>query len=151
MCTLNIRSFTNPLHYTAIIDLADTHNIDVFALSKTWISPNTTSAQLFDAIPRGFTFINTPRLVPDSCTSSIVGGGTAFLLRAPCQLLSTPTATFKSFELSSVTIKLLLSNLALYKIYRPPQSNTKSQHSVSFSQFLEDFQTIISSVSTSPH
>jgi len=106
MCTLNIRSFTNPLHYTAIADIADTHNIDIIALSETWISPSTISAQLFDAIPRGFTFINTPRPVPDSCTSSIVGDGTAFLLREPCKLLSTPTATFKSFELSTVTIKL---------------------------------------------
>jgi len=88
MCTLNIRSFTNPLQYTAIADLADTHNIDVYALSETWISPNTTSAQLIDAIPRGFTFINTPRPVPDSYTSSIVGGGTAFLLREPGKLLS---------------------------------------------------------------
>jgi exonuclease III len=151
MCTLNIRSFTNPLHYTAIADLVDTYNIDVFALTETWISPNTTSAQLFDAIPHGFTFISTPRLVPDSCTSSIVGGGTAFLLREPCKLLSTPTTTFKSFEMSTVTIKLPHSNLALYNIYRPPQSTTKSRHSVSFSQFLEDFQTLISSVSTSPH
>jgi len=75
MCTLNIRSFTNLLHYTAIADLADTHNIDIFALSETWISLNTNSAQLFDAIPRGFTLINTPRPVPNSCTSSIVGGG----------------------------------------------------------------------------
>jgi len=61
------------------------------------------------------------------------------------------TTTFKSFEMSSVTIKLPHSYLALYNIYRPPQSNTKSRHSVSFSQFLEDFQTLISSVSTSPH
>jgi len=151
MCTLNIRSFTNPLHYIAIADLADTHKIDVFAPSETWISLNISSAQLFDAIPRGFTFTNTPRPVPDSCTSSIVGGGTAFLLREPCKLLSTPTATFKSFELSSVTIKLPHANLALYNIYRPPQSNTKSRNSVSFSQFLEDFQTLISSLSTSPH
>jgi len=134
-----------------IADLADTHNIDVFALSETGISPNTTSAQLFDAVPRGFTFINTPRPVPDSCTSSIVGGGTAFLLRETCKLLSTPTATFKYFELSSVTIKLPHSKLALNNICRPPQSNTKSRHYVSFSQFLEDFQTLISSVSTSPH
>jgi len=151
MCTLNIRSFTNPLHYTAIADLADTHNIDIFALSETWISPNTTSAQLFNAIPCGFTIMNTPHPVPDSCTSSIVGGGTAFLLREPCTLLSTPTATFKSFELSSVTIKLPHSNLALHNIYHPPQFNTNSRHSMSFSQFLEDFQTLISFVSTSPH
>jgi len=137
--TLAIRSFTNPLHYTAIAVLADTHNIDVFALTETWISPNTTFAQQFDAIPRGFTFINTPRPVPDSRTSSIVAAGTAFFLREPCTVLSTPTATFKSFELLSVTIKLPHSNLALYNIYRSPQSTTKSQHFVTISQFLEDF------------
>jgi len=99
---LTIRSFTNPLHYTAIADLADSHNIHIFALIKT----NSTSSQLFDAISRGFTVINTPRPVPDSCASSIVGGSTAFLLRESGKLLSTPTATLKSFDLSSVTIKL---------------------------------------------
>jgi len=46
MCTFNIRSFINPRQYTAIADLADTHKINVFALTETWISPNTTSAQL---------------------------------------------------------------------------------------------------------
>jgi len=151
MCILNIRSFTNLLDYTAIPDLADTHNIEVFAPTETRIFFNTTSAQPFDAIPRGFTFNNTPRPVPDLCTCSIGGGGTAFLLCEPCKLLSAPTVTFKSFELSSVTIKLPHSNLALYNIYRPPQSSTKSRHYVSFSQFLEDFQTLIPSVSTSPH
>jgi len=46
-----------------------------FAPVETLISPNTTSAQLFDVIPHGFTFINTTRLVPHSSASSIVGGG----------------------------------------------------------------------------
>ena len=151
MCILNIRSFTNPLHYTAISDLAQTHNIHVFPLTETWISPNTTSAQLFDAIPHGFSFISTPRPVSDSSSSSIVGGGTAFLLRDPFKLLSSPTATFKSFELSSVTLKLPQSNLSLYNIYRPPQSAAKSRTISSFSQFLEDFRTLISIIATSPH
>jgi len=93
---------------------------------------STTSAQLFDAIPRQF-MPNTPCPVPDSCTSPIVGRGAAFLLREPCKLISTPTATFESFELSSVTIQLPHSNLALYNSYLPPQSNTISQHSLSFS------------------
>jgi len=48
---LNIRCFTNLLRYTAIVDLADIHKIDVFAHIKTRMSPNTTSAQLFEAIP----------------------------------------------------------------------------------------------------
>jgi len=54
--------------------------------------------------------------VPDSFTSLFVGGGTAYLLREPCKLLSSSTATFKSFDnksfVSSVTIKFPHSNLA---------------------------------------
>jgi len=126
LCTLNIRSiFTKPLHYTTIADLADTHNIDVFALTETLdLSEHYLCSTIWCYIPRVFTFINTPRLaVPDPCTYSIFGGGTEFLLREPCKLLSTLTATFKSFVLSSVTIKLPHSNVAVYlHLYRPPQS-----------------------------
>ena len=86
MCTLNIRSLTNPLHYTAVADLAESHDIHIFALTETWINPNTTSAQLFDSIPHGFTLISNPRPISFSCTSSVVGGGTAFLIREPFTL-----------------------------------------------------------------
>ena len=106
---------------------------------------------LVNAISHAFTFISTPSLVLDSFLSSVIGGGTAFLIREPCNLLSSPTAIFKSFEMSSVTMKLPHSKLTLYNIYRPPPSAAKSRLSVSFSQFLNDFQTLISSVSTTPH
>ena len=143
ICTLNIRSLTNSLHYTALDDLAESHNIHVFALTETWLTPNSTSAEIFYAIPHGFTFLSTPRPVPDTCTSSVVGGGTAFLIREPCTLLSSPTTTFKSFEMSTVTLKLPHSKLTLFNIYRPPSSPAKSRDVASFSQFLADFQTLI--------
>jgi hypothetical protein len=54
LCTLNIRSLTNPVHYTALSDLADNYNIDLFALTEIWISPSTTAAELFDTTPPGF-------------------------------------------------------------------------------------------------
>jgi len=151
MCTLNIRSLTNTLHYTALADLAESRNIHVFALTETWLTPNSTSAEIFDAIPPGFTFLSTARPVPDTCTSSVIGGGTAFLIREPCTLLSSPTTTFKSFEMSTVTLKLPHSKLTIFNIYRPPSSLAKSRDTASFSQFLEDFQTLISSISTTPH
>jgi len=66
-----------------------------------------------------------------------------FLVLLPSYMCTLNTRSF--------TIKLPRSNLVLYNIYRPPRSTTKSRHSVSFSQFLEDFQTLIASVSTSPH
>ena len=151
MCTLNIRSLTHPLHYTALADLADTHHIHIFALTETWLNPNHTSSEIFDAIPHGFTLISNPRPVSPSSTSSVIGGGTAFLIRDPCTLLSSPTPIFKSFELSSVTLKLKHSKLTVYNIYRPPSSSAKSRAFATFSQFLEDFQTLVSSASTTPH
>lgn len=149
MCTQNIKSLTNPLHYTALADLAESNNIHIFALTETWINPNTTSAQLFDSIPHGFTLISNPRPVSSSCTSSVVSGGTAFLIREPFTLISSPDTTFKSFELS--TVKLPHSKLSLSNIYRPPSSSAKSRDTASFSKLLDDFQTLISSISTSPH
>ena len=53
--------------------------------------------------------------------------------------------------MSTVTLKLPHSKLSLFNIYRPPSSSAKSRDISSFSQFLEDFQTLISSISTSPH
>jgi hypothetical protein len=40
--------------------------------------------------------------------------------------------------------------LSLFNIYRPP-SFVKSRDTASFSQFLDDFQTLTSPISTSPH
>ena len=37
LCTLNIRSILHPLHSTALSDLIDTHNPDLFCLTETWI------------------------------------------------------------------------------------------------------------------
>jgi HEPN domain-containing protein len=53
--------------------------------------------------------------------------------------------------MSTVTIKLPHSKLTLYNVYRPPPSTAKSRLSMSFSQFLDDFQTLISSAATCPH
>jgi exonuclease III len=150
VCTFNIRSLTNHLHYTALTSLAQTHNVDIFALTETWISPNTTSAELFDSIPHGFYLVSTPRPVTSSKTS-IVGGGTAFLVREPLSLLSSPTFTFKSFEVSTITLKLPQSKLTICNIYRPPPTSAVSRNKSTFSQFLEDFQCLVSTVTTLPH
>jgi hypothetical protein len=132
-------SLTNPIHYTALSDLADTYNIDLFALTETWISPNTTSAELFDATPPGFSLISNPRPVSASKISSIVGGGTAFLIRQPYSLLSSPSYSFSSFEISNVTLKLPKGKLSVFNIYRPPTSLSKSQNKSSFLTFLKTF------------
>jgi len=60
-CTLKICSLLNPLKYTAISDLAETRNIDVFALTETWITPYATPSELCNATPSGFFLVSHPR------------------------------------------------------------------------------------------
>ena len=113
ICTLNIRSLTNQLHYTALADLAHTHNINLFALSETWVTPSTTISELSEATPPEFSLISTPRppCFSNQSKEKIVGGGTAFLIHNSSTIVSTSSEIFKSFELSSNTIKLLKSKL----------------------------------------
>jgi len=110
---LNIRSLLNPLKYTAIADLAESYQVALFALTETWITSSSTSSELFNATPPGFTLMSCPRSTP-ATKSHIVGGGTAFLIREPAFLLSTPTQTFKSFEMPVITLKLFSSNLTIF-------------------------------------
>jgi exonuclease III len=152
ICTLNIRSLLNPLKFTAISDLAESRHIDLFALTETWITSSSTTAEILNATPPGFTLISCPRPAPTVLTKShIVGGGTAFLIREPTTLLSTPSQTFKSFEMSSVTLKLFKSNLTVFNVYRPPPATTKTRKPVSFSDFLTDLDTLLSLAATTPH
>ena len=153
ICALNIRSLTNQLHYTALADLALTHHINLFALSETWVTPSTTFSELSEATPPEFSLISTPRLVsPTNQKKKIAGGGTAFLIHDSSTIVSTSSEIFKSFELSSITIKLLKSKLTVFNIYRNHyQTNTSTHDPVSFSDFLIDFQTFISTAATTPH
>jgi len=43
---LYIRSLLNPLKYTAIYDLIESHHIDLFAMTETWIISSSSSAEL---------------------------------------------------------------------------------------------------------
>jgi exonuclease III len=150
VCSLNIRSLLNPIHYTAIADLAHSHHIHLFALTETWVTPSTTHAELQDSIPSGFSLISTPRLSASSNKSHVIGGGTAFLIRDPCTILPSPTRIFKSFEFSSTILKLHGTKLAIFNVYRPPAS-TKTRSSVPMSQFFKDLNTLISIAATTPH
>jgi len=109
--TLNIRSLLNPLKYTAISDLADTHNIDVFALTETWITPFATPSELRNATPSGFFLVSHPRIAPAN-HAYFVGGCTAFLLRDSAVIVkSPPCPTFKTFELSSLLLQFPLLSI----------------------------------------
>jgi hypothetical protein len=57
------------------------------------------------------------RPVSTAKISSIVGGGTAFLIHHPDSLISTPSYSFSSFEISNVFLKLPKGKLSVSNIY----------------------------------
>ena len=151
LCTLNIRSLLGPSKSTAILDLAESKHVDIFALTETWITP-TTPSELISATPPGFTLISYPRFsLSKKSRSNIIGGGTAFLLREPLVQLPSSTQSFLSFEMSSVTLKLSKSKLTIFNVYRPPPCYSNHRKPAPFSVFLDEFNTLLSLASTIPH
>ena len=87
-----------------------------------------TRAQICSCKPDGYFLISSPRQLtrkptpkpPSKAPTSNPRGGTAFLIREPATVLDSPNYMYKTFETSSVTLKLLTSKLAIFNIYRPP-------------------------------
>ena len=151
ICTYNIRSLTNPVHYTSLSSLAADYSVSLFCICETWITPKTTNFELKSSIPDNFSFYSFPRPA-SSNIKSIVGGGTAFFLHNSCSYLTSSSRIYKSFEMSSITFKVLSSNLTVFNIYRPPpSSSTKCRSYIPFSTFLSEFQDFLSTASTTPN
>jgi hypothetical protein len=117
--------------------LAELNYIHVFPLTKNLLTPYSTSAEIVDAVPHCFTFLSTNRRVPDTFISSVVGGGTAFLIRKPCPLLSSP---FESSEMLTITLKLPHSKPYSIRHLSSSPPSSPARDAASFSQFLEDFK-----------
>jgi len=120
VCTLSIRSILHPLHSAALSDLIVSHHPDLFCLTETWVKNSTTCTELTHCTPPNYTFLSIPLISYKSNSSTVVGGGTGFLIREPFTQLSTSMPQFSSFELSSVTLKLPQSKISFFNIYRPP-------------------------------
>jgi len=56
-----------------------------------------------------------------------------------------------SFELQSVTLKLLHSKLIVYNVYRPSPAITKTNKSVPFSVFLSELDYLLTFATNNPH
>ena len=100
-------------------------------INATWITPSTTSAELFDSIPTGFSLLSFPRPVSSYTKNKIIGGGTAFLVRDSCHILYNSAPVFNFFEASVITLELPKSKFAVFNIYRPPHSADKAFLSLS--------------------
>ena len=69
---------------------------------------------------------------------------------SPCTMLSSPSHTFKTFEILHITLQLSQSKLTVFNIYHPsPLSTVKNCTSLPF--YCEGLNNLFSVVATTPH
>ena len=124
----NITSVHNK--YPAIAIFISENDTDLFAMSDTWIRPDTTSANLPEITPPGYNLYQQPREV---CR----GGGLDFFIKDGLDPSDVPTKTCTTFENFLLKISLHKESFYFLNIYRPPSSSTTSLFE-QFQSLLED-------------
>lgn len=125
-------SFDKP---TLLQEFISDQNIDIIALSETWLAPNTLPSTLNSLTPENFTLTHNPRPVGR-------GGGLALIYRSylSSSRITTPSST--SFESLCVRLSIRSSSIIFLIIYRPPSS--------SIPMFISEFSTLLDDLNCSP-
>ncbi|KAK6168755.1 hypothetical protein SNE40_019939 [Patella caerulea] len=120
-CLLNCRSVRNKTLeiHTFICD----NNLDVLALTATWLSDNSDSAAICELVPPGYSFSHVTR--------GKRGGGDAIIYKSSIVASKLPCEKFNSFEYLDVNLFYSSKTIRCLIIYRSP---TKSDQ-----QFFEEF------------
>ena len=147
LCILNTRSMLTPLYITALNDLTDNVKPDVLAITETWIRTTTTTADLIDSTPPGYSLFSAPRTSASHPFKTTSGGGTTFHVKEPATILNSTAHSYSSFEYSSITLKITKILLTIFNIYRVPPPSPHSQH---FPTFHNQFSSFLSSPATTP-
>lgn len=138
LCLLNARSVKNKSFI--ITDFVDDNNIDIFAITETWLQADISNQITVNNIcPTGFVLHHLPR-------AGHRGSGVALLYKNQFRLKKlSPDTSSNSFELTDCMISYLSSRLRIVAVYRPPPSK-KNQLNVTM--FLEEFSSFLEKVVT---
>ncbi|XP_071965651.1 uncharacterized protein [Antedon mediterranea] len=130
-CSINTRSVRNKT--TEFVDFVIEHNLDVVALSETWLKPEDTSV-IGNITPNGYSLKHAPR------AGTKRGGGVALLYKESIAVKCYDTGLLpKSFELLNVEIVSNASSVFLVAVYRPQSKST----GCSLNVFTEEFSTLV--------
>jgi len=101
----------------AIKDYVVDNNIDILALTETWLRPgNCDDLEAGTLCPNGYRFLHVPR-------THGRGGGVGLLFKDTPRINSVLTDDFQSFEVMDIRLKSLLKCIRFLIIYRPPDSS----------------------------
>ena len=126
----NVRSASR--NADAIADFISTYNVDILALTETWLSSEDGERILLIACPPGFNVLHVPR-------SGARGGGVAVLHRSSLRVSRVNFNEFtpSSFEFLGVTLQVNSITMLLIVIYRPPRNHNLPTFWSEWSSLLE--------------
>jgi len=119
----------------ALQDFLLTQNIDILALSETWLSSDSPPSILNSLTPPDFSLIHVPR-------QHRTGGGLALVYRSTLNVSLISLPSFLSFEAMCTRVSLPSTSLLLLNIYHPP--------SCSKANFISDFSTLLEDLVSQP-
>ena len=123
--TTNLRSLRQKS--AALADLISSKQIDILAMTETWLSSCDTAACLAEISPPGFSLFHCSR-------PSGRGGGVALLVRESFKVEIIHTPTFLRFEAICILVKHSSMTANFICIYRPPGCTT---------MFFDEFQNFL--------
>lgn len=136
--TLNCRSVKNKA--LSISDLIISNNIDLIALTETWLGTDIDKVVLGDLVPEGYDIHQIPRKQR--------GGGVALIYNSSiCVKSLTSELNFTQFEHLECVISSQNSNLRVCIVYRPPPSKSNK---LKVSAFFDEWSQYLSHHAISP-
>ena len=119
---------------TDILDHVQEHDIDIVAMTETWLSNKDADLPVIQALtPQGYSFIHHPR-------SNRGGGGIGILHKDSIKATDKHTfSRIRSCEAMSVKLKYRAKSITLLVIYRPPTTSKNG----SVADFLSEFSDIL--------
>ena len=114
VAVLNARSVRNKT--LAINEFVTDHDVDILAITETWLKKNSDKPIIAELTPSGYTFINVPRAAGRSGSVGVIHRN-----NLPCKML--PKQNYVTFELMRIQFTGATSrSFNIYKLYRPPSS-----------------------------
>ena len=113
VCYVNAQSCRNKT--LAIADHILDNQLDMMAISETWLKSSRDSNVIKDIVPNGYCIKHTPRPTGK-------GGGVAIIHKSEIVLHKQDTDAFRSFEHIECRLKTPVSSMRIVVFYRPPPS-----------------------------
>jgi exonuclease III len=126
----NARSVLNK--WDSIIDYIVENDLDILAITETWISPDNINDYILNELPHGYSLLHVPR-------PTRRGGGVGIIYRDSLNPIIQPKFKALSFEYLEALISVDSHCLRLIVLYRPPPSTKNGLTKGIFYQEFADF------------